>query len=59
MMGIEESQRQKVREIVNNLTDASSNQNPDNAVQIWVNYMELFKMGRDMIEERRNNPTDD
>ena len=59
MMGIEESQRQKVREIVNNLTDASSNQNPDNAVQIWVNYMELFKMGRDMIEERRKNPTDD
>ncbi|MEC7865498.1 MAG: cytochrome P450, partial [Pseudomonadota bacterium] len=59
MMGIEESQRQRVREIVNNLTDASSNQNPDNALEIWVNYMELFKMGRDMIEERRKNPTDD
>ncbi|SVD53401.1 uncharacterized protein METZ01_LOCUS406255, partial [marine metagenome] len=59
MMGIEESQRQRVREIVNNLTDASSSQNPDNALQIWVNYMELFKMGRDMIEERRKNPTDD
>ena len=59
MMGIEESQRQRVREIVNNLTDASSNQNPDNAMQIWINYMELFKMGRDMIEERRKNPTDD
>ncbi len=59
MMGIEESKRQKVREIVNNLTDASSNQNPDNAMKIWVNYMELFKMGRDMIEERRKNPTDD
>ena len=59
MMGIEESQRQRVREIVNKLTDASSNQNPDNALEIWVNYMELFKMGRDMIEERRKNPTDD
>jgi len=59
MMGIEESQRQRVREIVNKLTDASSSQNPDNAIEIWVNYMELFKMGRDMIEERRKNPTDD
>ena len=59
MMGIEEKQRQKVRDIVNNLTDASSNQNPDKALQIWVNYMELFKMGREMIEERRRNPTDD
>ena len=24
-----------------------------------LNYMELFKMGRDIIEERRKNPTDD
>ena len=59
MMGIEQSERQKVREIVNNLTDASSNQDPENALQIWVSYMELFKMGREMIEERRKNPTDD
>jgi cytochrome P450 len=75
MMGIEESQRQKVRDIVNNLTDASSqmsnlnsaqtaaseadNQYSENALQVWVSYMELFKMGRDMIEERRKNPTDD
>ena len=59
MMGIEQSERKKVREIVNNLTDASSNQDPENALQIWVSYMELFKMGREMIEERRKNPTDD
>ena len=59
MMGIEQSERQKVREIVNNLTDASSNQDPENALKIWVSYMELFKMGREMIEERRKNPTDD
>ena len=74
MMGIEESQRQKVRDIVNNLTDASSqmgnlndaqkaagadSQDSENALKVWVSYMELFKMGRDMIEERRKNPTDD
>ena len=59
MMGIEESERQKIRDIVNNLTDASSNQDPENALQIWVSYMELFKMGRDMIEDRRKSPSDD
>lgn len=59
MMGIPESERPKIRDLVNNLTDASIQQDPNNAFQIWVNYMELFKMGRDMIEERRKNPTDD
>jgi len=59
MMGIEESQRPKIRDLVNNLTDASIQQDPNNSMQIWFNYMELFKMGRDMIEERRKNPTDD
>ena len=59
MMGIPESERTKIRDLVNNLTDASIQQDPNNAFQIWVNYMELFKMGRDMIEERRKNPTDD
>ena len=59
MMGIRESERPKIRDLVNNLTDASIQQDPNNAFQIWVNYMELFKMGRDMIEERRKSPTDD
>ena len=59
MMGIPESERPKIRDLVNNLTDASIQQDPNNAFQIWVNYMELFKMGRDIIEERRKNPTDD
>ena len=59
MMGIPESERPKIRDLVNNLTDASIQQDPNNSFQIWVNYMELFKMGRDMIEERRQNPTDD
>ena len=59
MMGIPESERPKIRDLVNNLTDASIQQEPNNSFQIWVNYMELFKMGRDMIEERRQNPTDD
>jgi len=59
MMGIQESERPKIRDLVNNLTDASIQQDPNNSFQIWVNYMELFKMGRDMIEERRKNPTDD
>ena len=59
MMGIPESERPKIRDLVNNLTDASIQQDPSNSFQIWVNYMELFKMGRDMIEERRKNPTDD
>ena len=59
MMGIEESERPKIRDLVNNLTDASINQDPDQSMQVWLNYMELFKMGRDMIEERRKNPTDD
>ena len=59
MMGIPEPERPKIRDLVNNLTDASIQQDPNNAFQIWVNYMELFKMGRDMIEERRKNPTDD
>ena len=59
MMGIPEIDRPKIRDLVNNLTDASIQQDPNNAFQIWVNYMELFKMGRDMIEERRKNPTDD
>ena len=59
MMGIPESERPKIRDLVNKLTDASIQQDPNNAFQIWVNYMELFKMGRDMIEERRKNPTDD
>jgi len=59
MMGIPESERPKIRDLVNNLTDASIQQDPNNAFQIWVNYMELFKMGRDMIEERRKTPTDD
>jgi len=59
IMGIPESDRPKIRDLVNNLTDASIQQDPENAFQIWVNYMELFKMGRDMIEERRKNPTDD
>ena len=58
MMGIPESERPKIRDLVNNLTDASIQQDPNNAFQIWVNYMELFKMGRDMIEERRKSPTD-
>ena len=59
MMGIPEIDRPRIRDLVNNLTDASIQQDPNNAFQIWVNYMELFKMGRDMIEERRKNPTDD
>ena len=59
MMGIEESQRPRIRDLVNNLTDASINADPDKSMQVWFNYMELFKMGRDMIEERRKNPTDD
>ena len=59
MMGIPESERPKIRDLVNNLTDASIQQDPNNSFQIWVNYMELFKMGRDMIEERRQNPSDD
>ena len=59
MMGIPESERPKIRDLVNNLTDASIQQDPNNAFQIWVNYMELFKMGRDMIEERRKSPTND
>ena len=59
MMGIPESERPKIRDLVNKLTDASIQQDPNNAFQIWVNYMELIKMGRDMIEERRKNPTDD
>ena len=59
MMGIPESDRPKIRDLVNNLTDASIQQDPNNAFQIWVNYMELFKMGRDMIEERRKKPTED
>lgn len=59
MMGIPESDRPKIRDLVNNLTDASIQQDPENSFQIWVNYMELFKMGREMIEERRKNPTDD
>ena len=59
MMGIPEIDRPRLRDLVNNLTDASIQQDPNNAFQIWVNYMELFKMGRDMIEERRKNPTDD
>ena len=59
MMGIPESERPKIRDLVNNLTDASIQQDPNNSFQIWVNYMELFKMGRDMIEEWRQNPTDD
>ena len=59
MMGIPESERPKIRDLINNLTDASIQQDPNNSFQIWVNYMELFKMGRDMIEERRRNPTDD
>ena len=59
MMGIPESERPKIRDLVNNLTDASIQQDPNNAFQIWGNYMELFKMGRDMIEERRKSPTDD
>ena len=59
MMGIEESQRKRVRDLVNDLTDASINSDPDKSMQVWVNYMELFKMGRDIIEERRKNPTDD
>ena len=59
MMGIPESDRPKIRDLVNNLTDASIQQDPENSFQIWVNYMELFKMGRDMIEERRKNPTVD
>ena len=59
MMGIEESERPRIRDLVNNLTDASINADPDKSMQVWFNYMELFKMGRDMIEERRKNPTDD
>ena len=59
MMGIEESERPKIRDLVNNLTDASIQQDPEKGMQVWFNYMELFKMGRDMIEERRKNPTDD
>ena len=59
MMGIPESERPKIRDLVNNLTDASIQQDPNKAFQIWVNYMELFKMGRHMIEERRKTPTDD
>ena len=59
MMGIEDSQRNRIRDLVNNLTDASIAQDPEQSMQIWFNYMELFKMGREMIEERRKNPTDD
>ena len=59
MMGIEDSQRSRIRDLVNNLTDASIAQDPEQSMQIWFNYMELFKMGREMIEERRKNPTDD
>ena len=59
MMGIEESERPKIRDLVNNLTDASIQQDPEKGMQVWFNYMELFKMGREMIEERRKNPTDD
>jgi len=59
MMGIEESERPRIRDLVNNLTDASISADPDKSMQVWFNYMELFKMGRDMIEERRKNPTDD
>ena len=59
MMGIEESERPKIRDLVNNLTDASIQQDPEKSMQVWFNYMELFKMGREMIEERRKNPTDD
>jgi len=59
MMGIKESDRAKVRDLVNELTDASNQQDPEKQAQVWLNYMELFKMGRDMIEERRKNPTED
>jgi cytochrome P450 len=59
MLGIDDSQRTKVRDLVNNLTDASIHEDPEKSMQVWFNYMELFKMGRDMIEERRKNPTDD
>ena len=59
MMGIEESERPKIRDLVNNLTDASIQEDPEKGMQVWFNYMELFKMGREMIEERRKNPTDD
>ena len=59
MMGIEESERPKIRDLVNNLTDASIQQDPEKGMQVWLNYMELFQMGRNMIEERRKNPTDD
>ena len=51
MMGIEESERPKIRDLVNNLTDATINADPDKSMQVWFNYMELFKRGRDMIEE--------
>ena len=40
MMGIPESERPKIRDLVNNLTDASIQQDPNNSFQIWVNYME-------------------
>ena len=53
MMGIEDSQRNRIRDLVNNLTDASIAQDPEQSMQIWFNSMELFKMGREMIEERR------
>ena len=59
MMGIKESDRLKVRDLVNELTDASIQQDPEKQAQVWLNYMELFKMGRDMIEERRKNPRED
>jgi len=59
MMGIEESERPKIRDLVNNLTDASIQEDPEKGMQVWFNYMELFNMGRQMIEERRKNPTDD
>ena len=59
MMGIEESERPRIRDLVNNLTDASIQQDPEKGMQVWLNYMELFQMGRNMIEERRKNPTDD
>mgnify|MGYP006101916467 FL=1 len=59
MMGIKEADRAKVRDLVNELTDASIQQDPEKQAQVWLNYMELFKMGRDMIEERRKNPTED
>ena len=59
MMGIKEQERKKVLDLVNSLTDASVSQDPEKSFQVWVNYMELFKMGRDMIEDRRANPTDD